>query len=81
LIAEYLRDGRLVAPFPKRYESARGYYAVVAPHAAERPDVAAFVGWLRDEAAAEAKRATATGAPATSVRRSGDRVPSSRGTR
>ena len=24
LIAEHLRDGRLVAPFPKRYESARG---------------------------------------------------------
>jgi DNA-binding transcriptional LysR family regulator len=57
LIAEYLRDGRLVAPFAKRYESARGYYAVAAPHAAERPDVAAFVGWLRDEAATEAKRA------------------------
>ncbi|HVN34301.1 MAG TPA: LysR substrate-binding domain-containing protein [Casimicrobiaceae bacterium] len=57
LIAEYLRDRRLVAPFPRRYESARGYYAVVAPHAAERSDVAAFVGWLRDEAAIAAKRA------------------------
>ena len=57
LIAEYLRDGRLVAPFPKRYESARGYYAIVAPHAGDRPDVSAFVGWLRDEAATEAKRA------------------------
>jgi DNA-binding transcriptional LysR family regulator len=70
LIAEYLRDGRLVAPFPKRYESARGYYAVVAPHAAERADVIAFVGWLRDEAAAEAKRATLTAAAAKSVRAS-----------
>src|SRR5512143_1377569 len=56
LIAEHLRDGRLVAPFPKRYESARGYYAVVAPHAAERADVSAFVGWL----AAEARRETGT---------------------
>jgi len=37
LIAEHLRDGRLMAPFPKRYDSARGYYAVLAPHAqAER---------------------------------------------
>ena len=53
LIAEHLRDGRLVAPFPKRYDSARGYYAVVAPHAADRADVAAFVAWLRDEAARE----------------------------
>jgi DNA-binding transcriptional LysR family regulator len=53
LIAEHLRDGRLVAPFPKRYDSARGYYAVVAPHAAERADVADFVAWLADEAARE----------------------------
>ena len=53
LIAEYLRDGRLVAPFPKRYDSARGYFAIVAPHAADRSDVAAFVTWLRDEATAE----------------------------
>jgi LysR family glycine cleavage system transcriptional activator len=56
LIAEYLRDGRLVAPFPKRYDSARGYFAVAAPHAKDRPDVIAFLDWLRDEAAAEAKR-------------------------
>ncbi len=53
LIAEHLRDGRLVAPFPKRYESARGYYAVVAPHAVERTDVAEFVAWLADEARRE----------------------------
>ena len=56
LIAEHLRDGRLTAPFPKRYDSARGYYAVAAPHAAARADVLAFVTWLKDEAAAEAKR-------------------------
>jgi DNA-binding transcriptional LysR family regulator len=59
LIAEHLRDGRLVAPFPKRFDSARGYYAVVAPHAAERADTAAFVDWLRDEAEAEATLSTA----------------------
>jgi LysR family glycine cleavage system transcriptional activator len=53
LIAEHLRDGRLVAPFPKRYDSARGYYAIVAPHAVDRADVANFVAWLADEAAAE----------------------------
>jgi DNA-binding transcriptional LysR family regulator len=74
LIAEYLRDGRLVAPFAKRYESARGYYAVVAPHAIDREDVAAFVGWLRDEAAAEVKRAALGESPATASRK-----PSSRG--
>ncbi len=59
LIAEHLRDGRLVAPFPKRYDSARGYYAVVAPHAADRADVAAFVDWLRDEVAHEAAQEAA----------------------
>ncbi|MEP6677830.1 MAG: LysR substrate-binding domain-containing protein, partial [Betaproteobacteria bacterium] len=53
LIAAHLRDRRLVAPFPKRYDSARGYFAIVAPRADERADVAAFVRWLRDEAARE----------------------------
>ena len=57
MLAEHLRDGRLVAPFAKRYDSARGYFALVAPRAAERADVAAFVGWLADEAALEASRA------------------------
>jgi DNA-binding transcriptional LysR family regulator len=65
LIAEHLRDGRLVAPFPKRYDSARGYYAVVAPHAADRPDVAGFVSWLADEAAREAGRAKAAELPSS----------------
>jgi DNA-binding transcriptional LysR family regulator len=51
LIAEFLRDGRLVAPFPKRYDSERGYVALVAPHAAARDDVVAFVRWLDEESA------------------------------
>lgn len=51
LIAEFLRDGRLVAPFPKRYDSERGYVALVAPHAAARDDVIAFVRWLDEESA------------------------------
>ena len=54
LIAGHLRDGRLVAPFAKRYDSSRGYYAIVAPHAVERADVADFVAWLADEAKSEA---------------------------
>ena len=73
LIAEHLRDGRLVAPFPKRYDSARGYYAVIAPHAANRADVTAFVEWLRDEAAAEVTRAAAETKPLASRRRGGGR--------
>jgi DNA-binding transcriptional LysR family regulator len=81
LIAEYLRDRRLVAPFPKRYESARGYYAVIAPHATERSDVAAFVGWLREEAAAAAKRAVHDEPPAKARRRPGKRRAEASGAR
>jgi DNA-binding transcriptional LysR family regulator len=49
LIAELLNDGRLVAPFPKRYDSPRGYFAVTAPHATQRAEANAFVDWLRNE--------------------------------
>jgi len=51
LIAELLRDGRLIAPFPKRYDSPRGYFALTAPHATARADARQFVGWLGREAA------------------------------
>jgi len=56
MIAEHLRDGRLVAPFARKYDSARGYFALAAPRVAEREDVAAFLRWLADEAALEASR-------------------------
>ena len=56
MIAEHLRDGRLVAPFAKKYDSARGYFALAAPRAAEREDVVAFLQWLREEAARESVR-------------------------
>jgi DNA-binding transcriptional LysR family regulator len=51
LIAEHIADGRLVAPFAKRYDSPRGYFAVVAPHAGAHHEAAVFVAWLRAEAA------------------------------
>jgi len=53
MLAEHLRDGRLVAPFPKRYDSARGYFVLTAPRAADRSDVQRFLRWLIDEAAQE----------------------------
>lgn len=64
LVASLLRAGTLVAPFPKRYESTRGYYVVVAPHARSRGDVTAFVEWLRDEAAQEASHSDSPAAAA-----------------
>ena len=51
--AEHLRVGRRVAPFPKKSDPARRYCALGAPRAAARADVAAFLGWLAEEAAHE----------------------------
>jgi DNA-binding transcriptional LysR family regulator len=51
LVQGLLDGGNLVAPFPKRYDSQRGYYVVVAPHAAGRADVVAFIAFLEDQAA------------------------------
>lgn len=51
MVSELLASGRLVAPFPRRYDSQRGYYTLVAPHARGRPDVTAFVAFLKEEAA------------------------------
>ena len=67
LVAEHLREGRLVAPFPKKYDSERGYVALVAPHAVGRDDVAAFVRWLGAESAAMRAQLGA-GVPATASR-------------
>ncbi|MFO1325058.1 MAG: LysR substrate-binding domain-containing protein [Burkholderiales bacterium] len=56
LIAGLLDARRLVAPFAKRYDSPRGYFAIVAPHSGQRPETAAFVQWLRAEAAGRTGR-------------------------
>ena len=50
MISRHLRDRRLVAPFAKRYDSARGYFVLLAPRAGERTDVLAFRDWLVDQA-------------------------------
>ncbi len=63
MIAEHLRDGRLVAPFARKYDSARGYFAIAAPRVADREDVAAFLRWLTDEAALETTLADAPSHP------------------
>lgn len=69
LVSGLLRAGRLVAPFPRRFESARGYFAVVAPHARERPDVTAFVEWARAEATRELRLADVPAKAAPAPRR------------
>jgi DNA-binding transcriptional LysR family regulator len=47
LISGVLDRAQLVAPFGKRYDAPRGYYAVPAPHAEAQPEIVAFIAWLR----------------------------------
>jgi len=51
LMSGFLENGQLVAPFGKRYDAPRGYFAIPAPHAAQRPEVRVFLDWLRKQAA------------------------------
>lgn len=67
LIAGLLERGKLVAPFPKRYDSPRGYFALVAAHAGPRPETAAFIAWLREEA--QGRASTSSPARRTSRRK------------
>lgn len=46
-----LRTGRLVQPFPHTLATGRGYHLVGPKAAMERPNVAAFSQWLREEVA------------------------------
>lgn len=66
-----IAQGRLVAPFKGQLASARGYYIVLDPVAAQRPAVAALVQWLRSTARSEDQ---ARG-PATGGRSAGERTP------
>jgi len=51
LLNDALEAGELVAPFKRSADPARAYYAVVSPNALGRPEVAAFLAWLKREAA------------------------------
>ena len=51
LAAEDIASGKLVAPFDLVVKLPDGYYMACGERADERPAVAAFRGWLRDEAA------------------------------
>src|ERR671915_17478 len=51
LVKDLMRSGELVAPFKSSADPARAYYAIVSKNAAGRPEVAAFVEWLKQEAA------------------------------
>jgi LysR substrate binding domain. len=50
-VKDLLASGELVAPFKSSADPARAYYAVVSKSAEGRAEVAAFVAWLKQEAA------------------------------
>ncbi|AOO83573.1 transcriptional regulator GcvA [Bosea vaviloviae] len=54
LIGDYLDAGRLVRPFPQQLQSSFQYYVVCPEASAERPAIAAFRSWIREEAAQHA---------------------------
>ena len=51
LVKELLAAGDLVAPFKSQADPARAYFAIVSRSAESRPEVGAFVSWLKAEAA------------------------------
>jgi len=54
LAAPYVRDKRLVALFGRQQNLARGYHAIFARHANDRPESREFVDWIRSEIAGDA---------------------------
>jgi LysR family glycine cleavage system transcriptional activator len=53
LVRKAIAAGELVAPFKRTADPARAYYAIVSKNSAGRPEVAAFVAWLKEEAKKE----------------------------
>ena len=53
LVRQLIRQGRLIAPLAKKFESSRAYYLVTSSAAAERPEVKDFAGWLLRQAKQE----------------------------
>ena len=48
LVRDLIGAGELVAPFKSTADPARAYFAIVSKNAATRPEVAAFVKWLKE---------------------------------
>jgi LysR family glycine cleavage system transcriptional activator len=55
LVADDLAKGLLVKPFEMSAVHEWDYWVVCPPHALERPKVAAFCAWMREEAARQTR--------------------------
>ncbi len=81
LIDSLLRQKKLVAPFKQTLASPRSYYLIESAAAARKPEVQAFVDWLRREALAEASTAQSEVRSAAGVVGPRERGPGSAGSR
>ena len=52
LVRDLIASKELVAPFKPTADPARAYFVITSPSAANRPEVADFVAWLKEEAKA-----------------------------
>jgi DNA-binding transcriptional LysR family regulator len=55
LVRQLIKQGRLIAPLAKKFDSSRAYFLVTAPNAAERPEVKDFAAWLIRQAKQDAR--------------------------
>jgi LysR family transcriptional regulator, glycine cleavage system transcriptional activator len=53
LVRQMIKQGRLIVPLEKKFESARAYYLVISAEAANRPEVKEFADWLMRQAKEE----------------------------
>jgi len=56
LVRQLIRQGKLIAPLAKEFESLRAYYLVISADAAGRPEVKDFAGWLLGQAKQELRK-------------------------
>ncbi len=55
LVRQLIKQGRLIAPLAKEFETLRAYYLVIAADAAARPGVQEFAAWLLAQAKREVR--------------------------
>ncbi len=53
LVRQLIRQGKLIAPLAKKFESSRAYFLVTSANAAGRPEVQDFAAWLLRQAKQE----------------------------
>jgi DNA-binding transcriptional LysR family regulator len=59
LVRQPIKQGRLIAPLARKFESSRAYYLVISADAAGRPEVKDFAGWLLRQAKRESRNRSA----------------------